>query len=46
MNVACDLCSQIVEDSLLQIFERSGEILYVCPDCYVRTVEKSPDEQS
>ncbi len=45
MKIACDLCNQAVEDSLLQIFEKDGEIFYVCPECYVSTREDSPDEQ-
>lgn len=46
MKVACDLCRQVVEDSLLQILEQGGEILYVCPECYARTQEDSPDKQA
>ena len=46
MKVACDLCGQVVEDSLLQILDRGSEILYVCPECYVHSQEDSPDEQA
>ena len=46
MKVACDLCGQIVEDSLLQIVEKRNEILYACPECYVQSMEDSPDEHS
>ncbi len=46
MKIACDLCNQSVEDSLLQILERGNEILYVCPECFVQTMEESPDEQA
>ncbi len=45
MKIACDLCHNGVEDTLMQIFEKDGEILYVCPECYVSTREDSPDEQ-
>ena len=46
MKVACDLCGQVVEDTLLQILERANEILYACPECYVHAQEDSPDEQA
>ena len=46
MKVACDLCGQVVEDTLLQILERSNEILYACPECYAHAQESSPDEQA
>ncbi len=46
MKIACDLCDQLVEDSLLQIVEKGNQILYVCPECYVQTMENSPDEQA
>ena len=46
MRVACDLCEQIYEDSLLQILEKDNQILYVCPECYVGMKEQSPDEQA
>ena len=46
MKIACDLCQQIVEDSLLQILEQGNEILYVCPECYAKTLEEPPDHQA
>ncbi len=46
MKIACDLCQQLVEDALLQIVEKDGQILYVCPECYVAAQEHSPDEQA
>jgi hypothetical protein len=36
----------MVEDSLLQIVEKGNEILYACPECYVQSMEDSPDEQA
>ncbi len=44
MKIACDLCQQSVEDALLQIVEQEGEILYVCPECYLKAQESSPEE--
>ena len=46
MKILCDLCQQAVEDSLLQIVEEGNEILYVCPECFLKTQEKFPDEQA
>jgi hypothetical protein len=46
MKITCDGCRQPVEDALLQIVERGNEILYLCPECYVRTMEGSSDEQA
>lgn len=46
MKIACDLCQQPVDDSLLQIVEEGNDILYVCPDCYLKAQEDSPDEQA
>ena len=45
MKIACDMCQQLMEDTLLQIVERGNDILYVCPECYLQTMEDSPDEQ-
>ena len=45
MKIACDLCQQSTDDALLQILEKDGQILYVCPECFVGTREHSPDEQ-
>ena len=45
MKIACDVCQQLYEDSLLQIVEEGGEILYVCPECYLHTQEEPPEEQ-
>lgn len=46
MKIACDLCATSVEDSLLQIVEQGGQILYVCPECYVQTMGEPPEEQA
>ena len=46
MKVACDLCHQVVEDSLLQIVEKDSEILYACPECFVGHQETPPDEKA
>ncbi len=46
MKIACDLCHQAVEDSLLQIWEKGNDILYVCPECYLQVMEGPPDEQA
>lgn len=46
MKIACDLCGQLVEDSLLQIVEEGAEILYACPECYVQSMEGPPEEQA
>ena len=46
MKIKCDFCSRAVEDSLLQIVEQDGEILYACPECFLATQgESSPEEQ-
>lgn len=44
MKIACDLCGKAVEDSLLQIVEESGNILYACPECFLGKQEAPPDE--
>ena len=45
MQVTCDVCRQPVEDTLCQIIEEGREILYVCPDCYVKRQEQGPEYQ-
>lgn len=45
MKIACDLCGKAVEDSLLQILDQTGQIFYVCPECFVGSQETPPDEQ-
>lgn len=45
MKIKCDLCGRAIEDSLLQIVERDGGILYVCPECFVSTQKEPPEEQ-
>ncbi|MBI3318801.1 MAG: hypothetical protein HYZ90_06665 [Candidatus Omnitrophica bacterium] len=45
MKIACDLCQQMVDDSLLQILEEANDILYVCPECYLFKMEGPPEEQ-
>ena len=46
MKIACDLCHNGVDDALMQILEKDGEIFYVCPECYVATQGEPPDEQA
>ncbi|MBI3333687.1 MAG: hypothetical protein HYZ93_06325 [Candidatus Omnitrophica bacterium] len=46
MKIPCDLCHQVVEDTLLQILERGSEILYVCPECYLHSTGEPPEEQA
>ena len=46
MKIACDICGKAVEDSLLQILEQDGQILYACPECFVGHQEEPPDEQA
>lgn len=46
MKIACDICEQIVDDTLMQIVEKQGEIMYVCSECYVQFMEDSPDEKA
>ena len=45
MKIACDLCGRAVEDSLMQIVEKEGAILYACPECYLQTLEEPPEAQ-
>ncbi len=45
MKIVCDLCQQVVEDSLMQIVEEGNDILYLCPDCSLKMQGHSPDEQ-
>ena len=46
MRIPCDRCGKITEDSLMQIQEKDGNILYLCPECYVASREESPEEQA
>ena len=46
MKILCDVCGKAVEDTLLQIVEEQGQILYACPECFVGHQEHSPEEQS
>ena len=46
MKIACDVCGKAVDDTMLQIVEEEGQILYACPECFVGTREHSPDEQA
>lgn len=45
MKITCDGCHEAVEDSLCQIVEEGREILYVCPDCFLKRQGATPDEQ-
>ena len=46
MKIACDLCGQAFEDSLLQIVEERGQILYACPECFLEKRGHPPEEQA
>ena len=46
MKIPCDLCGKTVEDSLLQIVEDGGQILYACPECYLARQGEPPEEQA
>lgn len=46
MKIACDICGKATEDTLLQIVEQDGQILYSCPECFVGHREEPPDEQA
>ena len=46
MKIVCDLCQQAFEDSLMQILEEGNDILYVCPDCSLKTKGHPPEEQA
>lgn len=45
MKIKCDLCGKAAEDSLMQIAEQDGEILYACPECFLATQGDPPEEQ-
>jgi ribosome-binding protein aMBF1 (putative translation factor) len=46
MKIVCDRCGKAVEDSLLQIEQaEGGEILYLCPECYLSAQPPPPEEQ-
>ena len=46
MKIACDICGKAIEDTLLQILEQDGQILYACPECFVGHQETPPDEKA
>lgn len=45
MKIACDVCGRAIDDTMLQIVEEDGQILYACPECFVGHQEESPDVQ-
>ena len=45
MKIACDNCGKAVEESLLQIYDRESQILYLCPECFMGHQEEPPEEQ-
>ncbi len=46
MKIACDVCGKAVEDTLLQILEEQGQILYSCPECFASHQEAPPEEKA
>ncbi len=45
MKITCDGCGQSVEDGLCQMLQEGKEILYLCPDCFLKRQGTPPDEQ-
>lgn len=45
MKIPCDGCGKAVDDSLLQISDQEGQILYLCPECYLGKQGQPPEEQ-
>ena len=46
MKIACDVCGKAVDDTLLQIVDVDGQILYACPECFIAHQGTPPDEQA
>jgi len=45
VKIACDVCGKAVDDTMLQIVEEDGQILYACPECFLGRQEHPPEEQ-
>ncbi|MBI4313752.1 MAG: hypothetical protein HY594_02945 [Candidatus Omnitrophica bacterium] len=45
MQIECDICHKAVEDNLCQMMQQGPDILYVCPECFMKAQEGDPEHQ-